>query len=197
MSEATGMAPLLMPDGRHLAIPSNVWFVGTANQDATTSGFADKTYDRAHVLEPTKVDAFPGSQATTLPITAEWLRSEFRKAEKEQGEASKKARGWIAERTPFAEALRHHGRIALGNRLDHQIDRFVPASIAMGGKLGEAVDEVLAARVLRKLKDQYEIQASSLKALQQCIEQQWPSLDGTTKPTRCLAFLHDEIRKKG
>jgi hypothetical protein len=196
MSEATGKAPLLMPDGRHLAIPSNVWFVGTANQDETTAGFADKTYDRAHVLEPTKVDAFPGGQATKFPIAADWLLSGFHKASETHAEASRKARKWIAERSPVADALRDHGRIALGNRLDHQLDRFVPALLAMGGKLGEAVDEVLAARVLRKLKDRHEIQASALKTLRQCIEDQWPSLDGTTKPTRCLAFLQDEIRKK-
>jgi MoxR-like ATPase len=197
MSEATGTAPLLMPDGRHLAIPSNVWFVGTANQDETTTGFADKTYDRAHVLEPTKVEPFSGGQATTLPTAAEWLQESFDKACKTHAEPSKKARKWIAERSPVADALRDHGRIALGNRLDHQLDRFVPASIAMGGKLGDAVDEVLASRVLRKLKDRHEIQATALKTLRQCIEDQWSSLDGTSKPTRCLAFLQDEIRKKG
>lgn len=33
------------------AIPQNVWFVGTANHDETTKDFADKTYDRAHVMK--------------------------------------------------------------------------------------------------------------------------------------------------
>ncbi|MCA9633893.1 MAG: hypothetical protein KC766_39865, partial [Myxococcales bacterium] len=31
-------------------VPDNVFFVGTANQDETTKGFADKTYDRAMVM---------------------------------------------------------------------------------------------------------------------------------------------------
>ena len=31
--------------------PHNVWFIGTANNDETTMGFADKTYDRAFILE--------------------------------------------------------------------------------------------------------------------------------------------------
>ena len=38
-------------DGRHLKIPANVWFVGTANHDETTLEFAPKTYDRSHVME--------------------------------------------------------------------------------------------------------------------------------------------------
>jgi 5-methylcytosine-specific restriction endonuclease McrBC GTP-binding regulatory subunit McrB len=42
-------APSRLAEGRLLAIPSNVWFVGTANHDETTMGFADKTYDRSHV----------------------------------------------------------------------------------------------------------------------------------------------------
>ena len=36
---------------KELAIPPNIWFIGTANQDETTLEFADKTYDRAHVME--------------------------------------------------------------------------------------------------------------------------------------------------
>lgn len=44
-------APLLFKNGRTLEIPKNVWFIGTANHDETTKEFADKTYDRAHVME--------------------------------------------------------------------------------------------------------------------------------------------------
>lgn len=36
---------------KELVIPPNIWFIGTANQDETTLEFADKTYDRAHVME--------------------------------------------------------------------------------------------------------------------------------------------------
>ena len=44
-------APANLRNGRTLTIPQNVWFVGTANHDETTKDFADKTYDRAHVME--------------------------------------------------------------------------------------------------------------------------------------------------
>ena len=43
-------APKLLVEGRKIRVPNNVWFVGTANHDETTNEFADKTYDRAHVM---------------------------------------------------------------------------------------------------------------------------------------------------
>lgn len=44
-------APRALVDGRDLVLPKNVWFIGTANQDETTNAFADKTHDRAFVME--------------------------------------------------------------------------------------------------------------------------------------------------
>ena len=44
-------APKLLREGRTLRLPENVWFIGTANHDETTNEFADKTYDRSHVME--------------------------------------------------------------------------------------------------------------------------------------------------
>ena len=196
MSEAMGRKPLLMPDGRHLPIPPNVWFVGTANHDETTTDFADKTYDRAHVLAPSKDDQRLTGQAAALPTQAGWLLERFAEASKHYEAESNKARKWIADRSPFAEALSQHGKIVMGNRLDQQIDRFVPAAIAMKGKLGEALDMVLETRVLRKLKDRHEIQAAALRSLLDCIEKNWGSLDPSSKPTRCIELLKSEIGKK-
>ena len=57
---AAPAAPLGFHDGRQLRIPPNVWFIGTANHDETTVEFADKTYDRAHVMElPHEYKPFP------------------------------------------------------------------------------------------------------------------------------------------
>ena len=41
----------LFRDQSTLTLPRNVWFIGTANHDETTVEFADKTYDRALVME--------------------------------------------------------------------------------------------------------------------------------------------------
>jgi AAA domain (dynein-related subfamily) len=61
-------APKLLVDGRKLCIPPNVWFIGTANHDETTVEFADKTYDRAWVLElPRQNKSFNVRQTPTAP----------------------------------------------------------------------------------------------------------------------------------
>ena len=58
VNDPVSQAPRLMMEGRHLPIPPNVWFIGTANHDESTAEFADKTYDRAHVMEmPRKTEA--------------------------------------------------------------------------------------------------------------------------------------------
>ena len=44
-------APAWLREGRLLPLPDNIWFVGTANQDETTVGFAEKTLDRSNILE--------------------------------------------------------------------------------------------------------------------------------------------------
>ena len=44
-------APERTDGGTRLKIPSNAWFVATANQDETTKRFAPKTIDRGHVVE--------------------------------------------------------------------------------------------------------------------------------------------------
>ena len=49
-------APVMLRDGRKILVPSNVWFIGTANHDETTNELADKTYDRAHVMTLPKQD---------------------------------------------------------------------------------------------------------------------------------------------
>ena len=46
----------MLRDGRKILVPSNVWFIGTANHDETTNELADKTYDRAHVMTLPKQD---------------------------------------------------------------------------------------------------------------------------------------------
>ena len=43
-------APKKLDEGRKICVPPNVWFIGTANHDETTNEFADKTYDRAHIM---------------------------------------------------------------------------------------------------------------------------------------------------
>ena len=63
MTHSMESAPLQFIEGSKLPIPPNVWFVGTANHDETTMDFADKTYDRAHVMQfPERPKPFEASK---------------------------------------------------------------------------------------------------------------------------------------
>jgi hypothetical protein len=44
-------ALLELGPGRTLALPGNLYFIGTVNMDETTNGFADKVFDRAQLIE--------------------------------------------------------------------------------------------------------------------------------------------------
>ena len=50
MESSMENAPKRLVEGRKIRVPKNVWFIGTANHDETTSELADKTYDRSHIM---------------------------------------------------------------------------------------------------------------------------------------------------
>ena len=69
--------------GKMLRIPSNLWFVGTANHDETTMDFAPKTYDRSHVMEmPRNRDNFKPVNVEERIISLDSLKAAFQEAHK-------------------------------------------------------------------------------------------------------------------
>ena len=82
LTHAVTAAPALLDGGNRLRIPRNVWFIGTANHDETTMDFADKTYDRSHVMEfPERPEQFPLQDAEPRrPISFRALARAFKRA---------------------------------------------------------------------------------------------------------------------
>ena len=93
MTHPVESAPSRLIEGRELRIPPNVWFVGTANHDETTMDFADKTYDRSHVMEfphrpkPFEVDKPPPRSPVSFGCSAKGFpdRDSETKPVREQG----------------------------------------------------------------------------------------------------------------
>jgi hypothetical protein len=56
-------------DGRDIKLMPNVWFIGTANHDETTNAFADKTHDRAFVLELPRQESPEAGLRRLKPVT--------------------------------------------------------------------------------------------------------------------------------
>lgn len=192
-------APALMIEGRHLPIPPNVWFVGTANHDETTTEFADKTYDRAHIMELPRRDPAQIFQPERLhpyadPLSYRSLLDAFQAARKKQAGHVKKAIEWLGTPDAIAALLEKRFRVGWGNRLERDVEQFVPVVIEAGGTLGEAMDHLLATKVLRKLRDRHDVRAAWLDDLKKKLESSWGPLGGS--PERCLALLDRELSAK-
>lgn len=199
LGESLLTPPALMIEGKHLPIPPNVWFVGTANHDETTTEFADKTYDRAHVMELPRRDLSQVGFAIekTVPreaISYEGLKQAFDSAVRARPSETRDALAWLGARDGIAGLLDRSFRVGWGNRLERDVERFVPVVVEAGGSRGEAMDHLLATKVLRKLRDRHDVRAKPLEELRDALSMDW--LDPTSPPERSLHLIDRELRAK-
>ncbi|HEY8436679.1 MAG TPA: AAA family ATPase [Haloplasmataceae bacterium] len=139
--------PELLEEGQIL-LPNNMWFVGTANNDDSTFAISDKVYDRAMVLDlDRKAKPFMGKETAKQPITAEKFFILVQEAQRRYAITERNERR-IRE---LDEYLIKHFQITFGNRIMNQIRNYVPVIVALGGTELEAIDDILARKVLRKL----------------------------------------------
>ena len=155
--------PQNLIDGNTIQIPENVWFVGTANRDESTFEITDKVYDRAQVLNFNS-RASGEKLEKDVPrifLTYRELKAMFRKAE-----TSKKIEFRAENHALLQEienVLKNFFRISYGNRIQDQMNIFVPVYVAAGmtdaskpeeitALINEAIDYQLTNKVLRKLE---------------------------------------------
>ena len=188
--------PRLLEEGRWLRIPKNVWFIGTANHDETTKDFASKTYDRSHVME------FPRHPAAFLPkphsrprsITAKALEDAFAKAGHTRREDSARVKAFLDK--SLSDKLAKLG-LGWGNRLEWQIDCFVPVIIESGGTLGDAADHLVATKLLRKLRGRFDLGHKQLGDFRDHLLNAWTEIDANGVPEKCADLLDGEIKRLG
>jgi hypothetical protein len=180
--------------GSRLPLAGNVWFVGTANHDETTVAFADKTYDRSHVqVLPSNYERFqPTNVGNAEPISFYALDRAFKRAARDHARAVSGVKDFLA--SSMREEFARFG-VGWGNRLERQIDRFVPVVLAGGGDLTEAVDHLIATKLVRKLEDRFGVRPEDLESLADNIEIHWDQLDPTGHPTKTLDGVRTEARK--
>ena len=166
---------LFVNENRSILIPPNIWFVGTSNQDETTKDIADKTYDRAHIMElPSTYEKFSIKELTTSATVTSYngLIKAFNQAAKNEDYKKRSAKTWA-----FFDALRpslnERFSIGWGNRLKEQFERYAPVVFACGGSDAEAADAILMAKVLRKIRGKYEIKIADLDKLTTDIQTAW------------------------
>ena len=155
--------PQNLIDGNIIQIPENIWFVGTANRDESTFEITDKVYDRAQVLN-FNVRATGEKLERDIPriyLTYNELNALFRKAQ------NNKAINFKAEENALLQeienVLKNYFRITYGNRIQDQMNIFVPVYVDAGlsptsksediaALINEAIDYQLTNKVLRKLE---------------------------------------------
>lgn len=191
--------PELLIDGRKLKIPENVWFIGTANHDETTFEFADKTYDRAHVMElPRHRNTFSIDKSlNTVTYSFESLEKAFELASQKHlktvNDLVKALDG-----SEFSKCLEESFNVSWGNRLERHLHRFVPVLLETGSDLGFAVDHILATKVLRagKATGRYDTEQSDISDLIDYLKAFWSEQGFEAAPDASLKLLNSERKKK-
>ena len=142
--------PRQLKDGR-IKLPTNMWFIGTANNDDSTFAISDKVYDRAMILNlDAKAERFLAPPTNQLKISAEQFEKMVAVALKEY-EVSRRNRKRLEALDEYLIANFH---ITFGNRIMKQILQYIPVYISCGGDELVALDDILSKKVIRKLETQ-------------------------------------------
>ena len=136
-------------DGGKVQITNNVWIVGTINNDDSTFAVADKVYDRAIPIDlDSRADPFECELTDPVYISTDHLNDLFEEA-KENYPVSQE----VIDKLELVNAyLIKNFRLAFGNRIMKQINDFVPCFIGCGGTEMQAIDFIVAKKVLRKFE---------------------------------------------
>lgn len=167
--------PVKLQDG-YIQIPTNSYFIGTANKDDSTFSITDKVYDRAITIDfdnrniPFEVneDASPiqlsHSKFNQLLEEAS-THKEYQLTEKDYENFQK-----------VCDFIYEEFDITFGNRVMNQISLLVPTFMACGGKKEDALDFLLSRKIIVKLEGRFEEYIKGgLKQLLQLLEKTYGS----------------------
>jgi hypothetical protein len=175
--------PAQLKDGR-LRLPPNMWFIGTANNDDSTFAISDKVYDRAMILNlDAKSERFAAPKTRKTIISSEQFVALVDQAIKEYG-VSKRNKQRLEKLDKY---LIDHFHITFGNRIMKQINTYIPVYVACGGDELDALDDILAKKVIRKLETQNPIYLrNTAEGLVAYIDE----LFGVENMTLCKEHIH-------
>jgi len=135
--------------GGKLRIPSNMWYIGTINNDDSTFMVTDKVYDRAMPIDINdKGKAFDPIDTDAMDINYSYMDELFQNA-MQTYPISQDTLNKIEQMDDY---VIQHFRIAFGNRIVSHMKKFVPVFVACGGDEIAAVDYFIAKKILRKFE---------------------------------------------
>ncbi len=136
-------------NGGNVQIPNNVWFVGTINNDDSTFAVADKVYDRAIPIDlDSRAEPFEAEHTDSMYISTDHLNALFDQAKRDYPVSQSNL-----DKLELVNAyLIKNFRLAFGNRIMKQVGDYVPCFVACGGTELQAIDFMVAKKVLRKFE---------------------------------------------
>lgn len=135
----------------HIKLPKNMWFIGTANNDDSTFAISDKVYDRAMIMDlDKKAEPFAAPREKNLHITSDRFDELAAQAVKEYTLSGRNRK----RLEKLDEYMIDNFHITFGNRIMKQINTYIPVYVSCGGDELEALDDILAKKVMRKLSMQ-------------------------------------------
>ena len=179
--------PEQLKDGR-IKLPCNMWFIGTANNDDSTFAISDKVYDRAMILNlDTKCERFVAPTTGKVRISKDQFEALVDEALREYDVSLRNRQRLEA----LDKYLIDHFHITFGNRIMKQIRTYIPVYISCGGDELDALDDILAKKVIRKLETQNPIYLrNSAEGLISYLDE----LFGADKMTLCKEYIHRRER---
>ena len=198
MESAPPNAPRLLRDGREIQLPQNLWFIGTANQDETTNELADKTHDRAFVLElPRHENSFSiNRRLPTRTYSFRALQRAFMEAQEVHCKEVTDLLGFVSK-SQLSSVLDKEFGIGWGNRFERQAKSFLPVVKACGGTFSGALDHLLSTRIFRagKVVGRYDISRDQLDTVEQALLLVFQEMSRSDLPLRCVSALERDRKR--
>ena len=174
--------PIKLDEGK-LKIPENMWYIGTINNDDSTFMITDKVYDRAMPIAiDDKCEVFAAPDTDKVKTSYKYLDSLFDKSSIEHPVLDET----LEKITQLDRYVIDHFRLAFGNRIVKQLKDFVPAYVACGGDEIEAIDYLIAHKILRKFE---QLNLAYIKDEIDGLINYLEKLFGVGKTPECKAYL--------
>lgn len=198
METAPANAPRLFNEGREVRLPENLWFIGTANHDETTNELADKTHDRAFVLDLPRHEGGFSIQKGLKPRTYSFssLREAFKSAQDSQRKDVRELLEFVST-SDLTKVLENAFGLGWGNRFERQAAKFLPVVKAAGGSYAQALDHLLATRMFRsgKVTGRFDINANDLQDAESALLKIFEKVDKNYLPVRCMSSVERDKKR--
>lgn len=140
--------PINLKEGK-LLIPQNVIFFGTANNDDSTFTISDKVYDRAiSLFFDDKGRPFDADEQDAMNIPYAQIRGLYDEAI-EQYPISENMKQKFGELDNY---VIKNFKLAFGNRIEKQLESFIPVYVACGGTEVDGYDFIFTNKILKKFE---------------------------------------------